>query len=224
MVSEKKSVIAKLTATDKIILETYKQLVEGLSDYLGDGYEIVLHSLENLDHSAVKVINGYHTGRTEGAPITDLALDMLYEIKERKTSGYISYFTKNRNGDSLKSSTIAIPGENGNIIGLLCINLYLNTSFVEMLRSFVPATGVVKQHKTENFMNNVDDMLEYTVSHIKCEVFDNPSIQVSNKNKIIISRLCDRGVFNIKDSVSKTAELLGISKNTVYMHLRNIAK
>jgi predicted transcriptional regulator YheO len=204
MVSENKSIIAKLTATDKTILETYKQLVEGLSDYLGDGYEIVLHSLENLDHSAIKVINGYHTGRTEGAPITDLALDM--------------------NGDSLKSSTIAIPGENGNIIGLLCINLYLNTSFVEMLRSFVPATGVVKQHKTENFMNNVDDMLEYTVSHIKCEVFDNPSIQVSNKNKIIISRLCDRGVFNIKDSVSKTAELLGISKNTVYMHLRNIAK
>lgn len=223
MVSKYKSVIAKLTPTDKLILESYKQLVEGLSDYLGDGYEIVLHSLENLDHSAIKVINGFHTGRKEGAPITDLALDMLYEIQKKKTSGYISYFTKNKNGDSLKSTTIAIPGENGNIIGLVCINLYLNTSFLDMLRSFVPDTGVVT-HKTENFMTNVDDLLEYTVSRIKNEVFENPSIQVSNKNKIIISELCNRGVFNIKDSVAKTAKILGISKNTVYMHLRNIAK
>jgi len=68
------------TESDKTILSACSGLLDGLAAYLGDGYEIVLHSLDDLEHSAVKVINGYHTGRTEGAPITDLALEMLEKI------------------------------------------------------------------------------------------------------------------------------------------------
>ena len=62
------------TRMDRMVLESYKTLCEGLANYLGDGYEIVLHSLENYDNSVIKIINGYYTGRKEGAPITDLAL------------------------------------------------------------------------------------------------------------------------------------------------------
>lgn len=56
----------KLTSLDKKILHSYCQTLDGLSNYLGNGYEIVLHSLEDYEHSAIKVINGYHTGRAEG--------------------------------------------------------------------------------------------------------------------------------------------------------------
>lgn len=212
-----------LTSADRIVLQTYKQMVDGLSDYLGEGYELVLHSLENLEHSAIRVINGYHTGRTEGAPITDLALKMLYEIKQSGSAGYISYYTNNKNGDPLKSTTISIPGEHGNIIGLLCINLYLNTPFSHMLSNFFSGEEMKSaQHKNESFMNDIDDLLSHTVSQIRNEVLDNPAILVSNKNKEIIQRLYERGMFNLKDSVVRTAAILCISKNTVYMHLRNI--
>ena len=74
----------KLTSLDKKILHSYCQTLDGLSNYLGNGYEIVLHSLEDYEHSAIKVINGYHTGRTEGAPITDLALKMLEQIRRNE--------------------------------------------------------------------------------------------------------------------------------------------
>ena len=47
-----------LTEVDKMILESCKTVVDGLADYLGDGYEFVLHSLENLDQSVIKIING----------------------------------------------------------------------------------------------------------------------------------------------------------------------
>ena len=50
------------------------------------------------------------------------------------------------------------------------------------------------------------------------------SITASNKNKMIVYLLDDYGIFNIKDAVIKVASLLNISKNTVYMHLRNKAK
>ena len=36
---------------DRDIINSYRQMLAGLSDYLGSGYEIVLHSLEDLNHS-----------------------------------------------------------------------------------------------------------------------------------------------------------------------------
>lgn len=55
-----------LTATDNLILESYKVMIDGMAEYLGEGYEIILHSLQNLDKSVVKIINGHYTGREEG--------------------------------------------------------------------------------------------------------------------------------------------------------------
>ena len=81
---------------DRMVLESYKTLCEGLANYLGDGYEIVLHSLENYDNSVIKIINGYYTGRKEGAPITDLALHMLEDIRHNNGKDYIAYYSKNK--------------------------------------------------------------------------------------------------------------------------------
>jgi predicted transcriptional regulator YheO len=39
----------KLTVTDRQILNSYALMLNGLGAYLGDGYELVLHSLESLD-------------------------------------------------------------------------------------------------------------------------------------------------------------------------------
>ena len=107
------------TRMDRMVLESYKTLCEGLANYLGDGYEIVLHSLENYDNSVIKIINGYYTGRKEGAPITDLALHMLEDIRHNNGKDYIAYYSKNKKGEPMHSTTIAIRSENAKIVGLL---------------------------------------------------------------------------------------------------------
>lgn len=66
-----------LTPTDRLILSSFSNALDGFAEYLGDSYEFVLHSLEDTKNSVIKIINGYHTGRKVGAPITDLALQML---------------------------------------------------------------------------------------------------------------------------------------------------
>ncbi|HBY9798562.1 TPA: hypothetical protein MJA66_27845, partial [Klebsiella pneumoniae] len=68
------------TQTDHEILKSYEAAVEGLAILIGNHCEIVLHSLEDLKCSAVKIANGEHTGRKIGSPITDLALQMLHDI------------------------------------------------------------------------------------------------------------------------------------------------
>ena len=48
-----------LTETDRKILQSYSAMLDGLSEYLGEGYEIVLHSLEDHNRSVIALKNGH---------------------------------------------------------------------------------------------------------------------------------------------------------------------
>lgn len=211
------------TQEDYQILESYKIMVEGLADYMGAGYELVLHSLENLDRSVIKIINGYYTGRREGSPITDLALAMLAKIETTPDTNYISYFNYNKKGEPLKSSTIVIRGHKNKVIGLLCINFYMNTSVYDFVQNFsIPQISGQASEVSENFVENVHDLISEAVGEIRQQVQNDPAVSSVNKNKEIVTLLYNRGIFNLKDGVIIVADILGISKNTVYMHLRNL--
>ena len=215
-----------LTPMDQLILDSYKVTCEGLSHYLGKSYEIVLHSLGSLDHSAIKVLNGFHTGRTEGAPITNLALNILKEIKKSGNDRMNQvYFTRNNHGDPMRSTTIPIHGECGNIIGLLCINFYLNTplqDILDTLKEPVTASGdqTGNGQPGEIFVNTSSELITRTIPDIRRDVLEDDTIPASNKNMEIIHRLYDNGFFNFKDSISHCAKALNISRNTVYLHLK----
>lgn len=215
-----------LSKADNAILESYKVMAEGLANYLGEGYEFVLHSLGNLEHSVIKIINGHHTGRKEGSPITDLGLSMLHNINEKNHENYFTYFNKTAKGEPLKSTSIFIHGEKGNIIGMLCINFYMNTPLSSILETFTQNedNDQTALNLSESFVEDVDGLLSISLKEASEKVYSDRSIATSNKNKEIIAILNEKGIFNFKDSVVKIAALMGISRNTVYMHIRNIGK
>lgn len=209
-----------LTSADHLVLESYSGLMDGLENYLGEGFEIVLHSLEDFEHSVVKIVNGHHTGRKAGAPITDLALAMLDRIGGQESDSHIAYFTKNKKGEPLKACTIAIRGQEGRIIGLLCVNFYLNTPISQMLMGFCPPDN--NNMLFETFGDSATELVEQAVARARTVVMGNPSIAASLKNREIVAQLQEQGIFRIKNAVELTAELMGISKNTVYLHLRHM--
>ena len=203
-----------LSDTDRKILESYRTMIPNLGEYLGEGYEIILHSLENLQHS----------GRANGAPITDFALSMLARLEHDKNHSSVCYMNRSKTGVPLRSSTIPIMGENQRIIGLICINFYTNISISQLISKFQvpqsslqPETGEIR----ENFAENTDELIENVLGETKQRILNDSSISSQNKNKRIVEELYAKGIFNIKDAVIKVAGLLGISKNTVYMHIRN---
>ena len=218
-----KNVTVEITQTDHQIMESYKTLVEGLANYLGDGYEIVLHSMESLENSVIKIENGFHSGRKEGSPITDLGLSLFAEIQKNTEKKYISYFNKNKSGEPIKSCTISIKGEKNKIIGLLCINFYTNTPLNTILKNLMPDCSKSNDNfLTESFTDDIDELIQTALDEVKTSVFNDRNISASNKNKEIIAQLHARGIFQLKDSVIKIAQKLDISKNTVYMHIRNL--
>jgi len=216
--------VVNFSDTDKQILQTYKTLSAGLAEYLGEGCEIVLHSLENLEQSVIAIFNGQHTGRRIGSPVTDLALQMLSRIEEGGQQDFISYFNRNKNGEPLKSTTIVIRGEHDRAIGLLCMNYYLNTSVYSLIQNWGGNEYLVGLSPTENLASDSDDLIKAAIENAQELVLSNANIAVSNRNKEIVALLYEKGIFKLKDSVSQVADALCISKNTVYLHMRNINK
>ena len=212
----------KLTKTDRQILRSYIPVLDGLANYLSSSYELVLHSLEDFDHSVICIYNGEHTGRKVGAPITDLALNMLEQIENGHVDS-LMYFSRNAKGEPLKSTTLAIRGEGNKVIGLLCINMYLNAPFIDVINSYVSGNSV-SHMVNETYTQNPDELIESTLEEERTAVLADNTILPSNKNKIIVERLYDKGIFQLKDSVIKVEKLMGISKNTIYMHIRNHKK
>ncbi len=214
-----------LTNIDRQILNSYKYVLDGFAAYLSKSYEFVLHSLEDFNKSVIYIINGEHTGRTVGAPITDLALGMYGKMSKEQVD-YMVYFSKNKSGEPLKSTTIAIRGENDRVIGLICINMYLNSPFSEILSSYVPGIkdSNASDNISEDFPQNPDDLIKSKLDEEIKIVMSDETIMPSNKNKVIVEHLYDKGIFQLKDSVITVEKLMGISKNTIYMHIRNYKK
>ncbi len=213
----------ELTAADRQILTSYSHMLDGLGAYLGEGYELVLHSLESLDHSVIKIINGHYTGRKEGSPITDLALKMLGELEKDPGRTVSPYYNKNKSGSVLRSCTIPITGEHGRIIGLLCMNFHMEIPLSNILQTLAPpqSTVTAAAAPAETFSDSIDDLILSSLSETREAVYSDPNISSANKNKEIVLLLYQKGIFNLKDAVIKVADQLNISKNTVYMHIRN---
>ncbi|WP_179142056.1 helix-turn-helix transcriptional regulator [Enterococcus faecalis] len=203
-------------------------MLDGLGNFFGSTHEVILHSLENLESSAIKVINGHFSNRKEGAPITDMALKMLSQVESEHDYAVKPYYNKNQKGVILKSSTIPVIGENDRIIGLICINMHLEMPLIDYLQDLLPSgqqNDMSQELKnSEHFSDNIDELITTSLTKVKQAVESDPNVSHLNQNKEIVIRLYDQGIFNLKDSVIKIADRLGISKNIIYLHIRNHKK
>ena len=216
-----------MTAAERLLIDSYKLTLEGLAAYYGEAFEFVLHDLTDYDHSIIKIINGHHSGRTEGDAITDFALSMLEQMRENghfdkaaSAQPYTSYFSASKYGKPIRSTTIIIFGEKDRAIGLLCINLYLDSPLSSLLQNFsmIPPSNYAGEH----FSSDSGELIARTVEKIKKDVEEDISVPQSLKNKEIVVQLYHQGIFKLKDAVMLVSRNLGISKNTVYLHIRSL--
>lgn len=204
---------------DRAILNSYRAVVEGVSALIGNHCEIVLHSLEDLEHSAICIANGHNTNRQKGSPLTDLALKSLHNMKTDSVSK--PYFTRIKNGGLMKSVTIAIRNKNQRIIGLLCININLDVPLSQFIQALMPSNPM-GETSSVNFASSVEELVSQTVEHTIEEVNADRLVANNNKNRQIVVSLFEKGIFDIKDAINLVADRLDISRHTVYLYIRQI--
>lgn len=202
---------------DHAILASYFPVADGIAALLGDQCEIVLHSLEFLEHSAIYIVNGHHTGRTIGSPITDRALQSLHNMQTDSVSA--PYFSRAKGGKLMKSVTIAIRNGKQHVIGLICINVNLDVPMSQFLSVFTPSIQEPEPNAV-HFAGTMEELVTQTLDKTIDDVLDDYSISNSNKNRYIVFRLFEKGIFDIKDSINLVAERLDISRHTVYLYIR----
>ena len=210
----------KFTDEDRECLNNYFRLADTLADLIGPYCEVVIHSFESLENSVVKIVNGHHTGREIGSPITDLGLRMWSKFEKTGEVSPKSYFTNAADGSLLKSTTCVLAGPQQKPIGMLCINMNLSFPFPEIVKTLMPTCNVSQTLVSETFSKSANDVIQQALTAAIKEVEQDETISCKSRNKAIIRCLFDNGVFELKETTTQVSEQLGISRQAVYKFIR----
>ena len=102
-------------------LEPYRTLVSFLGEALGPDYEVVLHDLTSEEGTIAAIVNNNISGRTEGAPLSNMALRFIHGKVYEKQPYVAGYQGASQARGRLRSSTMFIK-DGSELIGMLCIN------------------------------------------------------------------------------------------------------
>ncbi|WP_028864521.1 helix-turn-helix transcriptional regulator [Psychromonas aquimarina] len=211
--------LRKLTKGDYDILNAMENVVDGIARMYGEYTEVVLHSLDINSPSVLKIANGHVTDRETGAPITNIALLKLKDGKDVSDS----YMTKSATGKTLRSITTIVRNPKGKAIGLLCINVDMDAPMQSFLKTMFPLDfGGEPSNSPETFAKDIDETVTSTIDVVRNEVLDNPAISPSKRNREVVTRLHELGIFKYKNSILSAAKILGVSRDTVYLYLREM--
>ncbi|MCK3657941.1 hypothetical protein A4G18_04255 [Pasteurellaceae bacterium Pebbles2] len=207
---------------DKKIMQSYFSLSEATAELLGEHCEVVIHSITNFESSIIKIINGYHTGRKVGDPITDKGLQLLKFYYNDRNNEHHCYFSHLSSGDLIKSTTHIIIGSQGNPIGLFCINLNLSYPFDKVICSLMPKFDFLTPQRNENFTTNSQELIESTLNEAIQTISKTIPPDSKSYTKAVVSYLFETGIFELKDTVSQVAQRLNITNHAIYKHIREL--
>ena len=205
-------------------LKVVKQLVEGLKDMMGSRYEVILHDLSQVESSIV-ALEGSVTDRHLGGSVTNYVLQLIRKYG-KDVPNSINYKNVLSDGRLLRSSTIFIRDDDGEVVGCLCINQDLTDYLVGVnlfkeLTSFntledEPEAGM------EFFARDISEVMETIVSS-ELKLMAKPVAYMQKEDKLaIVDRLEDKGIFDVKGSVEYVAERLGVTNFTIYNYLKEV--
>ena len=203
-------------------LERLKVIAHGLAIQFGPSCEVLIHDLQgDLDTSLVYIENGTITNRHVGDGPSHVVLDVLNY--DDGSEGRFGYLTKTKDGRILKSSTMYIRDDNGNIDYLLGINQDI-TEFVMMHRSLESLIGIgqAENSTVEKITTSVSELLDDLLLEAE-RLVGKPGPLMNKVERLkAISYLNEKGAFLISKSSEKIAEYFNISKFTLYSDLNTV--
>lgn len=204
------------------ILENLKSIARVVAETFGRNCEVAVHDLKNLEHSLV-YLSGNVTNRQPGAPVTDLVVKVLRQ-KANRAEDLVNYKTITRDGRLLKSSTIFIRDDKGEIFAALCLNFDLTDllNFNSLCNEFCQVGSLQGDDKTETFAVTVQETIESLISQA-IDIMGKQPVTMKTEDKVrLVGLLEEKGAFLIKGAVDYVAAVLGVSKFTVYNYLKRV--
>jgi predicted transcriptional regulator YheO len=164
------------------ILQRYCTLVSFLGKTLGSDYEVVLQDLTDGKNTVIAIANSAISGRSIGAPLTDLGLQFISQKTYEKNDYIINYGGQSKQHTKLRSSTMFIKDDDENLIGMLCINFNLGkyNCIVNNMKSLTEffSSELLFTKKTENpFVQEDKENSAYTILANKNQENKTPPVE-----------------------------------------------
>lgn len=208
-------------------LELLKQIACGMAKQFGTACEIVIHDVRHgLDNTILHIENGHVTHRKSGDGASNIVLEALKTDPAQLKDQY-AYLTKTADGQLLKSSTLYIRDETGELAYIFSVNYDITalTSMHEFIQSMLPAEENRDsfRKRTENTVpqitHNVKELLDVLIDQALSNI-GKPVAAMTKEDKIqVVQYLNDAGAFLITKSGDRVAGVLGISKFTLYNYM-----
>jgi predicted transcriptional regulator YheO len=200
------------------IFSSLRPVMSAIVDLLGPGSEVVLHDVARPDASII-AIEGDVTGRRVGGPLTDSGLACLRSPEGDRVYSYTSVAD---GGRVIKSASVFLSDEEGDIFGGLCINLDITPylTFDHHLQHLLRPAN--EEGEAQMFGNDVGDVLDNMLDEAIAAAGIPISLMQRADRLKVIRALEEKGAFLLKKAVPLLAERLGVSRHTVYSDLTEI--
>lgn len=221
------------------MIRQYSVLVEFLGHALGPDYEVALHDMGKKRPSLVAIANGHISGRTLGAPLTNVALEIVAQQTYMTQDYRLNYRGTSATGKALRCSTFFIKDEKKQLSGLLCIN-FDDSRFSELSEKifalchpddFVSRNIVISSLPpvTENgghetFYSSIAAAIDDALVSV-LETAELPPDRLTQEEKLrVMEFLNQKGIFMLKGAVVEVAEKLACSQASIYRYLSKLNK
>lgn len=199
-------------------MKLLQQILTLISKQFGSKCEVILHDLtKDYNSTIVDIRNGHITNRSIGGCGSNLGLEVLRGTIE--DGDRLNYVTTTPGGKILRSSSIYLKDDDGQVIGSICVNFDITETlhFENYLREFNQFDS--NHNETEYFATNVNNLLTHLI-HEGQKLLGKPAEEMNKNEKIeFIKYLDQKGAFLITKSGEQICELLNISKFTFYNYL-----
>ncbi len=213
------------------ILKIYIPLVKFIGNIFGENAEVVLHDIRHLEKSIIALSDHTLTGRKIGGTITDFALGLIHD-KEYERRDSITNYTGKMKGDNrtFRSSTYFIKDDEGNLIGMFCINVditpYLRVrqqlDSMLMFDSNADTLNADQKKEEESFASSFEEVLGQMVCTALGDYAVDAAHMTIEEKKQVVATLQGKGAFLLKGAVGEVAQALDVSEQTIYRYLKEI--
>lgn len=198
------------------------QVIEGMAKHFGDSCEFVVHDYsKDFSSTIVAIANGQVTGRAVGESGNKIGLKIMQGKEE--ADGKYNYISQTSDGRFLRSSTIYLKGNDGTVLGALCVNfditeLMRSRNFIDRFLNMEPAPAPQPPAEAAVF-DNVEDLLVAMITD-SINRIGVPVAHMTREQKVEgITYLNRRGAFKIKNAATIAAKYYDISRYTLYNYL-----
>lgn len=217
------------TAHERLtIFNVLRAAVTALASVIGRNTEILLHDLDQPEHSVLLIANGHISGRKVGSPVLGgpeqdrgFAAVMDASAKQSGTDPVvITDYPTTVNGRTLRSATAVFRDSNGHPFASLCINADLTglnaaQAFLEQLQPMLQTTTEPPSEPADMELL-MAQILQGSLTRVG-------SGKMNKQAKVDAVRVMqERGLFIVKGGVERAAAALGVTRFTIYNYLEQL--